>query len=124
MLGDDGGFGFGAELLQVHGPVRRPQVQEPVPYPRPLGGAGLGGADVHVCVDLARVHRQHGQVQGLGDGNRQVGFAAAGGPEEGDHQGGIGAEARIRRGGAGFGTEDGGHRPTLPGAGTGTGLHP
>ena len=95
-----------------------------MPHPRPLGGAGLGGADVHVCVDLARVHRQHGQVKGLGDGDGQVGFAAGGGPQQHDHPGGITPEAGIRLGSAGFGAEGGSHRPSLPGAGTGAGLHP
>ena len=61
-----------------------------VRHPRLLLRRRLGGAQIHLLVKLAGIHVDHRQIQPFGDLQRQGGFAAGGGPEQGDHQG-IGA---------------------------------
>ena len=47
----------------------------------------LGSADVHLPIELAGINVDYRQIQPFGDVQRQGGFAAGGGPEQGDHQG-------------------------------------
>ena len=58
-----------------------------VRHPRLLFRRWLGGSDVHLPIELAGIHVDHGQIKPFGDVQRQGGFAAGGGPEQGDHQG-------------------------------------
>ena len=63
---------------------RGDDVDEVVRYGLTLGGAGFGGAYVHVAVDQGGIeaddfHRQFG-----GDVQRKAGFAAGGGAEDGE----------------------------------------
>ena len=58
-----------------------------VRHPRLLFRRWLGGSDVHLPIELAGIHVDHGQIKPFGDVQRQGGFAAGGGPEQGNHQG-------------------------------------
>ena len=108
VFGGDGGLGQLGELLQVDRLIGIAQVQQFVAHPAPLGGGGFGGAHLHAAVELARIHRQHGQVEGFGQGDGQVGLAAGGGPHQGDGEGpAIGPGIRLRRGGGGVGNAHG-----------------
>ena len=47
----------------------------------------LGGAQIHLSVELAGIHVDHRQIQSFDDLQRQGGLAAGCGPEQCDHQG-------------------------------------
>ncbi len=72
---------FRAEFLQVDRLIGPAQIQQLMAHRRPLGWCGLGGADVHLLVELARIHRQHRQIQRLGQRDAKGCFAAGGGPQ-------------------------------------------
>ena len=94
------------KLLEGDRLIGRAQVQQMVRHPRLLLRRGLGGSDVHLPIELAGIHVDHRQIQPFGDVQRQGGFAAGGGPEQGDHQG-VGAVQKGEGGAArrGMGAE-------------------
>ncbi len=87
VFGGDGRPGGAAELLQVDRLVGVAQVEQVMAHPGALLGARFGGADAHAPVELAGVDREHGQIKGFGQLDRQGGLAAGGGSHQGDQQG-------------------------------------
>ena len=87
VFGGDGLLGFGAKLLQVDRLIGAAQIQQLMAGRRPLFRRGLGGADIHLLVELARIHRQHRQIQRSGQLDAEGRFAAGGGAQQHDHQG-------------------------------------
>jgi len=107
VLGRDRFAGQGGEVLQGDRLVGPAQIEQFMAHPPALLGAGLCGADVHLAVELARIDRQHRQVEGLRQLDRQGGLAAGGGSHQGDHQGrwlGPWAQVSLELGHAGQGS--------------------
>ena len=99
QFGVELGLGDGAEFLQVERLVWIAQIQQLVAGLGPLGGGGLGGAHIHLAVELARIHVQHRQIQGPCQGDRQVGLAAGRGAEQHNHQRLVGGHGHTLAGG-------------------------
>ena len=98
----DRGAGFGLEAHHRPLLVGVAHVDEVMRDAGPLGGRGLGGADVHAAVHLHRVHRDDlDVVERLGDLQREPRLARRGGTDEREVFGQAGAATTGMRSRAG-----------------------